>query len=103
MPNSIHTYTETLTSDPNPQSSLAHPNMFVKSFYVRLSNSPCGSWLASGSSGGGLYVWDVASRSSVPRAAVELKVTGQEIGAIDWGFDSVCGRLFCDNTSLTTG
>jgi denticleless len=60
----------------------------VKSFYVKLATSPCGSWLASGSSGGGVYLWDVASRSLNQRA-VELKAAGREIGAVDWGSDSV--------------
>lgn len=62
----------------------------MNSFYIKLATSPCGSWLASGSSGGGVYLWDVASQSSNQGNAVELKSAGREVGGIDWGSDSVC-------------
>lgn len=70
--------------------ALKHSNLFVKSFYVKIATSPCGKWLASGSSGGGVYIWDVAARSYGPRIAVELQASRQEIGAVDWSSDMVC-------------
>ncbi|KIJ56517.1 hypothetical protein M422DRAFT_197447 [Sphaerobolus stellatus SS14] len=94
----IHTYSETLCADSLPQGRLTHPNLFVKSFYIKLAGSPCGSWLASGSSEGGLYLWDVASRTTKPRLAVELKAAGREIGAIDWASDSLAAC--CDDGTV---
>lgn len=75
---------------PSDALKLSHPGLFVSSFYVKLAVSPCGSWLASGSSGGGIYLWDVASRSSPQRQAVELKSAGREVSAVDWANDIVC-------------
>jgi denticleless len=88
---SIHSYTLPLSvhSDASMCNQLSHPGLFVNSFYVKLAISPCGSWLASGSSGGGIYLWDVASRPSHQRKAVELKSAGQEVSAVDWAGDMV--------------
>lgn len=70
-----------------------HDNLQANSFYVGLSMSPCGRWLASAESGkkGSTFLFDVenASRAgSVSRQGSELKgqQTG-EVGAIDWAQD----------------
>ncbi|KAF8520119.1 WD40-repeat-containing domain protein [Gautieria morchelliformis] len=95
----IHTYALPLSapSDTLTRNRLSHHGLFVKSFYVKLATSPCGSWLASGSSGGGVYLWDVASRS-LDQRAVELKAAGREIGAVDWGGDSLAAC--CDDGTV---
>ncbi|KAF8592522.1 WD40 repeat-like protein [Ramaria rubella] len=93
----IHTYTLPLSA-PTSQEKLTHPGLLVNSFYVKLAASPCGSWLASGSSGGGVYLWDVANRSTRPEAAVELKPMGREIGAVDWTRDSLA--TCCDDGTV---
>jgi len=69
-----------------------HPRMTTNSFYVKLSVSPCGRWLASGGSNGSAYVFDVAAQSRPsnsdlgPVAAQGMELKGQmgEVGAIDW-------------------
>jgi len=71
---------------------------------VRVSVSPCGRWLASGSAGGSAFLWDV-SRSGAPHrarawnhpsnsqeswtAGVQLPGRAGEVGAVDWAKDAL--------------
>ncbi|KAF8528884.1 WD40-repeat-containing domain protein, partial [Hysterangium stoloniferum] len=95
----VHTYSLPLTA-PNSAvtGKLSHPGLFVKSFYVKVALNPCGEWLATGSSSGGVYLWDVASRGTGARQAVELKPTGKEIGALDWTDSSLA--TCCDDGTV---
>ncbi|THH17614.1 hypothetical protein EW146_g3230 [Bondarzewia mesenterica] len=83
----------------NDAYTFSHPNMQTNSFYVRLSLSPNGQWLASGSagSGGSAFLYDVSragranpilsgpySNSSSDTAGVELKGQTGEVGSVDW-------------------
>ncbi|KAF5388245.1 hypothetical protein D9615_000159 [Tricholomella constricta] len=72
-----------------------HKNMQTNSFYVGLSLSPCGRWLASGSGGtgngthGSAFLFDVANAARptcmAPRQeGVQLSSQQGEVGAIDW-------------------
>lgn len=67
--------------------ALEHPNLTVRSFYVKLAISPCGRWLASGSSNGGTYIWDV--NDPLTSTPVELISSTKEVGALDWSNDMV--------------
>ncbi|KAF9534901.1 WD40-repeat-containing domain protein [Crepidotus variabilis] len=86
----IHTYDlQTLT----PQRvSFQHENLQTNSFYVGVSVSPCGRWLACGGSGtqGNSFVFDVenAVRPWAPvYPGVELRGQRGEVGAVDWARD----------------
>ena len=71
-----------------------HPNLRT-SFYVRLSGSPCGRWLASGGSGknGSSFLFDVSNAARLSAsskslaAAVELRGQTGEVGAVDWAHE----------------
>ena len=86
----VHTYdVPTLTPQRN---SFQHENLQTNSFYVGLSVSPCGRWLACGGSGtkGNSFLFDVenACRPFLPaQRAVELTGQTGEVGAVDWGRD----------------
>ena len=61
----------------------------TNSFYVRIAVSPCGRWLASGSSKGSVFLYDVgAGERNRARQSSEIGVelNGQmgEVGALDW-------------------
>ncbi|KAF8803836.1 WD40 repeat-like protein [Phlegmacium glaucopus] len=84
----IHTYD--LPSLAAQRTVYTHDNLQANSFYVGLSMSPCGRWLASGGSGkkGSTFLFDVGNASrpgSVSQQGSELKgqQTG-EVGGIDW-------------------
>jgi len=72
--------------------SFSHQNLQTNSFYVGLSVSSCGRWLASGGSGsiGNSFLFDVENAcrpgSSLP-SAIELKGQVGEVGAVDWAQD----------------
>jgi denticleless len=85
----VHSYSlPSLAALPN---TLTHPEMQTNSFYVQNSISPCGRWLASGSTGsyGDLYLFDVSNvarmgSSGEGEKAVRLGGQQGEIGAVDW-------------------
>lgn len=86
----IHTYDfSTLTTQRN---MFAHENLQTSSFYVGLSVSPCGRWLACGGSShkGNSFLFDVenaARPGSSPQQGVELQGQKGEVGAVDWAQD----------------
>ncbi|TFK43204.1 WD40-repeat-containing domain protein [Crucibulum laeve] len=86
----IHTYSlPSLTALPLTYS---HENMQSNSFYVGLSVSPCGRWLASGGSGsvGSNFLFDVggvARPGAVAQEGIELRGQIGEVGAVDWADD----------------
>lgn len=74
-----------------------HPNLRT-TFYVRLANSPCGRWLASGcsSKNGSSFLFDVSNAARLSassysgqslNAAVELRGQTGEVGAVDWAHE----------------
>lgn len=78
---------------------LSHPNLKTASFYVRLAVSPCGRYLASGSTSGEVYTWAVDDHqggSMEPPLPVELigHEKGKEVGSLDWGYNMVCYDLY---------
>ncbi|KAF9452210.1 WD40 repeat-like protein [Macrolepiota fuliginosa MF-IS2] len=85
----IHTYAlSTLTPQPM---GFAEDAMHASSFYVGLSLSPCGNWLACGASSpkSSTFLFEVtgAGRSGghvEVHPAVELQGQKGEIGAVDW-------------------
>ena len=64
------------------------PNLLVSSFYVRLSVSPDGKRLASGTCKGGLMTWDV-SRDGAKKATRFGDGREREVCAVDWGNELV--------------
>ncbi|KDQ64764.1 hypothetical protein JAAARDRAFT_28403 [Jaapia argillacea MUCL 33604] len=133
----IHTYS-TPSLEPiqihNPRTGgqsggwYAYANMHATNFYVRTAVSPCGRWLASGSSSrlGKVFLFDVSSASSAlspssrshsSRAGygsgvgVELSFTHShpssnplptqmrgEVGALDWAADGMLATCVDDGT-----
>ncbi|KLO12843.1 WD40 repeat-like protein [Schizopora paradoxa] len=59
----------------------SHRHMSTNSFYVKIGTSPCGRWLASGSSHGSAFLFDVGSGEG---RGVELRGQEGEVGALDW-------------------
>ncbi|KAF8901681.1 WD40-repeat-containing domain protein [Gymnopilus junonius] len=88
----VHTYNLSTLS---PQTtSMFHDNLKVTSFYVGLSVSTCGRWLACASSGtpGSSFLFDVVNASwpcSTTQKGVELKGQAGEVGALDWAPDAL--------------
>jgi len=90
----IHTYS--LPSLETMQTGYVHEKMQTNSFYVGMSLSPCGRWLATGSGGSGTdkqgsaFLFDVgdAARPWLPTQD-GVQLTGQqgEVGAVDWAED----------------
>lgn len=84
----IHTYD--LPSLAARSTVYTHDKLQANFFYVGLSVSPCGRWLASGGSGkkGSAFLFDVenASRAdSVPQHGLELQGHQTcEVSAVDW-------------------
>ena len=87
----IHTYG--LPSLAAQSTVYTHDNLQANSFYVGLSMSPCGRWLASAGSGksGSTFLFDVENASRAGSASQQgLELKGQktgEVGAIDWAQD----------------
>ena len=87
----IHTYD--LPSLAAQSTVYTHSNLQANSFYVGLSMSPCGRWLASAGSGkqGSTFLFDVANASRAGSATQQgLELNGRqtgEVGAIDWAQD----------------
>ncbi|KAG1753781.1 WD40-repeat-containing domain protein [Suillus paluster] len=95
----LYTYSyPTLT----PHRTETHPNLQTNSFYVRLATSPCGRWLASGSTSraGSLFLFDINNAGRIAASygmgadepvspAVRFRGQASEIGAIDWARNMV--------------
>lgn len=74
----------------------AHPDLLTRSFYIRMSLSSDGRYLACGSSHAGVMTWDTehskrtpliyASRLAIPPAS---SASNPEVIAVDWGRDMV--------------
>lgn len=71
-------------------------------YWMKISFSPCGKYLASGSSRGGMMTWDTqlprvqngmrevtATRISAGQVVCDEQVREQEVHAVDWGYDMV--------------
>lgn len=69
---------------PQASQTYGHRHMATNSFYVRLSLSPCGQWLASGGANGSAFLFDVANKNIQRLQAIELQGQEGEVGAIDW-------------------
>ena len=79
---------------PSRSDTYSHPSMVTNSFYVRIGVSPCGRWLASGSTGGSAFLFDISqsqSRSQLTPRWQGIQLPGQrgEVGALDWGCDTL--------------
>ncbi|KAF5364003.1 hypothetical protein D9756_000821 [Leucocoprinus leucothites] len=85
----IHTYSlPTLTAQP---ACFSEDSMQTSSFYVGLSLSPCGNWLACGASNprSSSFLFEVSGAGKVganvqAQRAVELRGQNGEMGAVDW-------------------
>ncbi|KAI0036069.1 WD40-repeat-containing domain protein [Vararia minispora EC-137] len=83
----VHSYT--LPSLHPLSESHAHPSMTTNSFYARLAISPCGRWLATGSTSGAAFVFDVSQVSILRRVGpkmdgVRLHAQVGEVTAVSW-------------------
>ncbi|KAF8330809.1 WD40-repeat-containing domain protein [Cantharellus anzutake] len=72
---------------------VTHPCLEVDSFYPRLALSPCGAFLAVGSSNGRLVLWDTKSLLSLginaKEEAVILEAHTAEVSSVDWSQDEL--------------
>lgn len=67
------------------------------SFFVRMALSPCGRWLASGSSGCDAHIYALDGRPALPfvqgavqyRRGVILRKHADEVHGIDWGVNTL--------------
>ncbi|KAF8631293.1 hypothetical protein AX15_002614 [Amanita polypyramis BW_CC] len=91
----VHTYTLPRL-EAQESVKFVHEHLQSSSFYVGLSVSPCGQWLASGGGTGvkgSAFLFDVANAARPWREqsgslkGVELKGQLGEVGAVDWGHD----------------
>ncbi|EJD53879.1 WD40 repeat-like protein [Auricularia subglabra TFB-10046 SS5] len=90
----IHTYHPFLTAGPDASSSVTFGYGSARnSFYVRLCESPCGRWIASGSTAGKTHVYDVATPARAGPGGfvrgVELGGHTDEVHGIDWAMDGL--------------
>jgi len=60
---------------------LSCPTYRCASFYVKLDTSPCGRYVASGSTDGGVYIWDLEEMSHPP---LILDWHALEVTAVAW-------------------
>lgn len=89
----IHAY-NVRSLDPVPDMGYGHENMRANSFYVGMSLSPCGRWLATGGGvtvsnpKGSVFLYDVSFAGCVKyrraNAGVQLQSQQSEVGGIDW-------------------
>ena len=64
-----------------PLSRFTHPNYRCSSFYVRMSISPDGRFLVSGSSDKRMYIWEMDAPGEKP---VILKGHENEVSSVSW-------------------
>lgn len=83
---SIYAYQTLNLSHPAPIATYTHPDLRLKGFYIRIDVSPCSQYLVSGSTDGGVYMWDTADRHS---PAVRLEGHQREASAVSFGNDKV--------------
>lgn len=87
----VHTYN--VPSLSVQSAAYTHESMQTNSFYVGLTTSPCGRWLASGGTGsrGSNFLFDVTNAALAGRApaqqGIELRGQVGEVGAVDWAQD----------------
>ena len=89
----IHVYTLP-TLSPDPSQRYFHDDLKARSFFVSLSMSPCGRWLASGgaSQEARAFMFDISTGCSSQdprRRAVQVRGQAGEVGAVDWAQDSL--------------
>lgn len=88
----VHSLTSPGLSLPTTYS---HPNLRVSSFYVKLAISPCKTAIASGSTSGSTFIWDITQSTSLPRKKQVMGIElgwnkhQREVGAIDWAHDQL--------------
>jgi denticleless len=73
---------------------LSHHSLKLDTFYPRLALSPCGNFLAAGSSTGNVLLWDTESvlrpgAAEAAKAPIILGGASAETSGVDWGHDSV--------------
>lgn len=76
----------------------SHQNLRTSTFYVGLSVSSCGRWLACGGSAkrGNSFLFDVENAGrpgSAPGQGIELKSQAGDVGAVDWAQDTLATCL----------
>jgi denticleless len=87
----IHTY-EVPTLQPLTSHIYTHERLQPTSFYIRVAASPCGRWLACGSTASGVCLFDVSGAARVK--AQEFDTSGVtlgghigEVSALDWAHE----------------
>lgn len=83
---SIYAYDPHNLSIPAPLNVYKHPQACYGSFYIRLAVSPDSRSLASGSSDGAVYAWDVHGTGG---DGVRWLGHEKEVGCVDWGHNQV--------------
>lgn len=107
----IHIYSASASLNPLTTQTYCHENLKTHSFYVRISTSPCGRWLASGgAAAGSAFLFDVsnafkastccASSSPFEDHSKGVQIRGQvgEVAAVDWASDGMLATCADDGT-----
>ncbi|KAG9027705.1 hypothetical protein FRB95_007437 [Tulasnella sp. JGI-2019a] len=103
----IHPYsalTLSIPECPGFAEPFSDPRLRASGFYIRVAVSPCGNWLASGSSGGDAFLWEIERVGQTTRAPpVVLKgVQGSvETTCVDWGAGGMLATCSDDGTVRT--
>lgn len=100
-----------LSLNPLTSQTYSHENMHTNSFYVRLSTSPCGRWLAcGGAAAGSAFLYDVSNAyrsaayptlsSPFEGHSRSVQIQGQtgEVSALDWADSGTLATCADDGT-----
>ncbi|GAA6052878.1 hypothetical protein JCM3770_004389 [Rhodotorula araucariae] len=84
----VYAYSATNLTHAAPVTTFHSPHASYATFYVRCAVSPDSRFLATGSSGGEVFLWDTEGRGSA-QEAVRLRGHEREVSGLDWGFESL--------------
>ncbi|BGP40458.1 hypothetical protein JCM10450v2_004440 [Rhodotorula kratochvilovae] len=84
----VYAYSATNLTHSAPLTTFHSPHASYATFYIRCAVSPDSRFLATGSSGGEVFLWDTEGRGSA-QEAVRLRGHEREVSGLDWGYESL--------------
>lgn len=102
-PSAVHT--ESISEAILPY-KYAHPDLLTRSFYIRMSLSSDGRYLACGSSHAGVMTWDTSHAKGTPSSILASRLpipseSNPEVIAVDWGRDMVRDDFACASLTIS--